>query len=231
MGYKDKEVIEGASFAIASGSLACLIGPNGAGKSTLLKTIAGFQKPLSGSLYLQGKNADNITSSERSSLLSVVLTRRPDVENLTTAELVGLGRTPYTNFWGTLTAADKSIVDRSMRQVGILSLAARTVSTLSDGECQKAMTAKALAQQTPIILLDEPTAFLDYPSKVAMMRLLKKLTTNQGKTIIVSTHDLELALGFADTLLYIEGGRLAEITHRQLADYIADITQRGGERP
>lgn len=229
IGYRGHEVAHGVSFAVSGGQLACLIGPNGAGKSTLLKVIAGFLRPISGRLSLQGRDATMITSGERARLLSIVLTQRPDVQNITTEELVGLGRTPYTNFWGTLSAADREVVSRSMELVGISSLKQRMVSTLSDGECQKVLAAKALAQETPVILLDEPTAFLDYPSKVGLMRLLRSLATDLDKTIIVSTHDLELALRFSDTLYYIADGGLREMSKPELADYLTHVINASDE--
>ena len=132
--------------------------------------------------------------------MSVVLTSRPYGQNITVGELVALGRTPYTGFWGTLSPADRAIVAESMRLVGISGLAARRVATLSDGERQKTMVAKALAQQTPVMLLDEPTAFLDYPSKVELMTLLRRLAEERRLTILVSTHDLEIALRTAHRL-------------------------------
>jgi iron complex transport system ATP-binding protein len=130
----------------------------------------------------------------------VVLTEKPDVRNMSVRELVSLGRSPYTGFWGTCSADDLLIVDRALAQVGIGQLAARMVDTLSDGERQKVMIAKALAQQTSIIFLDEPTAFLDYPSKVETLLLLRRIGREAQKTIFLSTHDLELALQVADRL-------------------------------
>ena len=137
-------------------------------------------------------------------MISVVLTEKCDIRNMTSVELIGLGRSPYTGFWGTLSKEDKEVVDHAINLVGISHLAHRMVHTLSDGERQKVMIAKALAQQTPVILLDEPTAFLDYPSKVEMMRLLHSLARTEGKTIFLSTHDLELALRTSDTVWLID---------------------------
>ncbi|SFG64154.1 ABC transporter ATP-binding protein [Prevotella sp. KH2C16] len=229
IGYGRKVVARGLHVSVPAGRLACLVGENGVGKSTLLKTIAGFQKPLSGKLYLQGREAAGLTHEDHSRLLSVVLTQKPEVQNITVRELVGLGRSPYTGFWGSLTDADKAIVDEAIQLVGISQLGGRTVSTLSDGERQKAMIARAMAQQTPIILLDEPTAFLDYPGKVEMMRLLRRMATEMHKVVLLSTHDLELALQFADTLFYIGDGSLREISKAELSDYIVNITQGSGK--
>lgn len=171
----EKVVARGLSATLAGGQLTCLLGRNGSGKSTLLRTLAERWK---------GE-------------VAVVLTDRVDVKNMTVEEVVGLGRTPYTNFWGMLSAEDKAVVAQSMQQVGIGALARRDFSTLSDGERQKVMIAKALAQQTPLVLLDEPTAFLDYPSKREVMVLLSQLAHEQGKAILLSTHDVELAEQYA----------------------------------
>ena len=196
IGYRikggEKIVADGIDVSLHSGELTCLIGSNGAGKSTLLKTLAGFLPKLGGHVHIKGREISEYTQKELSRLISVVLTSRLEVLNITVEEVVALGRSPYTGFWGTLGDEDKRIVRESMDRVGISHLAARTVSTLSDGERQKMMIAKALAQQTPVIFLDEPTAFLDYPSKVETMLLLSRLSHDMGKTIFMSTHDLEL---------------------------------------
>ena len=185
---------------INSGELTCLLGANGIGKSTLLRTLSAFQPKLSGEIFIQGQEIEQYKDKELSMAISVVLTEKCEVRNMTVTELVGLGRTPYTGFWGTLDEDDKQIVERSISLVKIEKLADRMVHTLSDGERQKVMIAKALAQETPIIFLDEPTAFLDFPSKVEMMQLLHRLSRQTNKTIFLSTHDLELALQIADKI-------------------------------
>lgn len=204
IGYKTgggvKTVMSHIDASLSGGRLTCLIGSNGVGKSTLLRTMVAFQPKLGGSIYINGKDIDEYGNKELSKLIGVVLTSRPEVANMTVREIVGMGRTPYTGFWGTLDRHDKDVVERSMGQVGIDGLASRMVGTLSDGERQKMMIAKALAQETPIIVLDEPTAFLDYPSKVETMQLLMRLCRETNKTIFMSTHDLELVLQTADTL-------------------------------
>jgi len=212
IGYNTKDgrrvVMGNINASVRSGRLTCLIGSNGVGKSTLLRTLAAFQPKLGGGIYIKGKEISEYTGRELSMLVSVVLTSKPDVMNMTVREIVGLGRTPYTGFWGTLNKRDKDIVEQSIEQVGIGHIASRMIGTLSDGERQKMMIAKALAQQTPVIILDEPTAFLDYPSKVETMQLLMRLCRETGKTIFMSTHDLELVLQTADTLWLMtrEGG-------------------------
>ena len=223
IGYRikggEKIVADGIDVSLHGGELTCLIGSNGAGKSTLLKTLAGFLPKLGGHVHIKGREISEYTQKELSRLISVVLTSRLEVLNITVEEVVALGRSPHTGFWGTLGDEDKRIVRESMDRVGISHLAARTVSTLSDGERQKMMIAKALAQQTPVIFLDEPTAFLDYPSKVETMLLLSRLSHDMGKTIFMSTHDLELALQTADMLWLMPGdGSVDTGTPRQLAD-------------
>ena len=222
-----KVVAQGLDAAINSGELTCLLGCNGVGKSTLLRTLSAFQPALGGDVMinyeLQTTNYElrtltSFTDKELSRLIGIVLTEKPDVRNMTIEDLVGMGRSPYTGFWGTLTANDRQIVSEAISMVGIEPLRGRMIHTLSDGERQKVMIAKALAQQTPIIYLDEPTAFLDYPSKVEMMQLLRRLAHQEQKTIFLSTHDVELALQLADCLWLMEPNQLSVGTPRQLAD-------------
>ena len=223
----EKVVAQGLNAAINSGELTCLLGCNGIGKSTLLRTLSAFQPALGGDVMInyelritnyELRSLTSFTDKELSRLIGIVLTEKPDVRNMTTEDLVGMGRSPYTGFWGTLTADDRQIVAEAIGMVGIESLRGRMIHTLSDGERQKVMIAKTLAQQTPIIYLDEPTAFLDYPSKVEMMQLLRRLAHEQQKTIFLSTHDVELALQLADRLWLMEPNQLSVGTPRQLAD-------------
>ena len=209
IGYQTKHSVKtvAASIngAIRSGELTCLLGANGVGKSTLLRTLAAFQPQISGEIFIVESGKRNIplsslTDKELSKVIGVVLTEKPDVRNMSVRELVSLGRSPYTGFWGTYTDEDLRIVDEAIEMVGITDLTRRPVHTLSDGERQKVMIAKALAQQTPVIFLDEPTAFLDYPSKVEVLQLLRRISREAEKTIFLSTHDVELALQLADTI-------------------------------
>lgn len=195
-----KVVADGICADINSGELTCLLGANGVGKSTLLRTLSAFQPKLGGEIHIQGKEIESYTDKQLSRVISVVLTEKCDIRNMSVTELIGLGRSPYTGFWGTLTKEDRQVVERAVALVGIPHLAHRMVHTLSDGERQKVMIAKALAQETPVIYLDEPTAFLDFPSKVEMMQLLHHLSRQTDKTIFLSTHDLELALQIADKI-------------------------------
>lgn len=198
IGYGKKVVANNINASIQKGELTCLLGANGVGKSTLLKTLSGFLGKLDGNISIMGKEMDTYSPKELSTTLGVVLTDKCEVRNMSVREIVGMGRSPYTSFWGALSKEDYKIVDQAIEMIGITHLSGRMVHTLSDGERQKAMIAKSLAQQTPIIILDEPTAFLDFPSKVEIMQLLHKLTREAGKTIFLSTHDMELALQIAD---------------------------------
>lgn len=211
IGYQGKDtphiVANRIKTSLISGELTCLLGANGAGKSTLLRTLSMSQPALKGDIYLKGHNIKEYSRSELASLISVVLTDRCEVEGMTVRELISLGRTPYTDFWGNLSEKDETIVEQSISLVGIKNLARRRLNTLSDGERQKAMIAKALVQETPIILLDEPTAFLDFPSRVEIMLLLRRLSHETDKSILLSTHDLELALQIADKIWLMERGK------------------------
>lgn len=205
IGYRGKKaevkvVASKIDATIRSGELTCLLGANGVGKSTLLRTLSDFQPKLEGKIFVNDREIDEYTDKELSRLIGVVLTHKVHIQNMSVRELVGLGRSPYTGFWGNLGKEDYRIVDNAIRQVGIGNLTHRMIQTLSDGERQKVMIAKALTQETPVIFLDEPTAFLDFPSKVEMMQLLRRLSRETDKTIFFSTHDLELALQIVDTV-------------------------------
>lgn len=226
VGYKGfSPVVTGINVEIKSGELTCLIGPNGIGKSTLLKTLTGFLPKLGGRLLLDGRDIDLLSQRERAKYISIVLTYKTDVQNLSVAEMVGMGRMPYTGFWGKLNADDREIVAEAINMVGINHLKDRMVQTLSDGERQKVMIAKALAQQTPIILLDEPTSFLDFPSKVEMLQLLHRLAKETDKVVFLSTHDLELALRIADRLVELNKSGLHIVLARQVKDEINKLLE------
>lgn len=216
-GYGRHTVSANLNATLQSGRLTCLLGPNGVGKSTLLRTLCGFQPPLEGRMELDGKDMAQLSRKEMSRSIGVVLTERPDVADMRASDMVALGRTPYTGFWGRLGAEDRNRVDEAMQLVGITHLAHRMIHTLSDGERQKVMIAKALAQQTPVILLDEPTAFLDFPSKVETMRLLHRLAHESGKTVFLSTHDLETAIQLSDDLWLLSADGLESGTADSLS--------------
>ena len=222
VGYRGHRVVEDISLSLPCGRLVCLLGPNGAGKSTLLRTLCGFQPPIAGTVTISGSDITTMSAPEVARLVSVVLTDRPLTPSLTAAEMVGMGRAPYTGFWGRLSDDDRRLVSEAMQTVGVDSLATRRMGQLSDGERQKVMIAKALAQHTPVIVLDEPTAFLDYPSKVAVMKTLARLAHDESKTILMSTHDLELAAQLGDELMEIENKHIRKIT----ADEVSRIIGR-----
>ncbi len=210
IGYKEGKrrercILRDIDATIFSGELTSLLGANGVGKSTLLRTMTANQPKLRGSIYYNGEELSTLSQKRLSKIISIVLTERVTIKNISVFELVSFGRSPYTGFWGDISTQDRAIVKESLSLVGIEHLAGRMVQTLSDGERQKAMIAKALAQQTPIILLDEPTAFLDFPSKVEIMQLLHRLSRLTGKTIFMSTHDLDLALQISDRIWLMDG--------------------------
>lgn len=219
-------VISDINLELRSGQLACLIGENGIGKSTLLKTLTGFLPKLKGSLLLGNRDIESFSQRELARQVSIVLTQKPDVQNLTIEEIIGLGRSPYTGFFGRLRAEDRKVVDDAIATMGIEKLRGRMIQTLSDGERQKVMIAKALAQETPIILLDEPTAFLDFPSKAETFQSLQRMAHERDKLILLSTHDLELAVRFADSLLEVKKGALQAVSATEVKASIRAIIDR-----
>ena len=223
VGYDNGEieprvVLSGINATLRAGELTVLVGGNGRGKSTLLRTLTGFQKVLVGrTIYREqpmevGIDFTRLSVSQRARMVGVVLTAQTAVRNLSVEEVVALGRSPYTDFWGGLSAGDREVVTRALHLVGIEELRHRRVQTLSDGERQKMMIAKALAQQTPVIMLDEPTAFLDFRSKVDVLRLLRGLAHDTGRIVLLSTHDLEQAIPLSDKLWVIRDDNTLVVT-------------------
>jgi len=186
------------SLGLNEGELVCLLGPNGSGKSTLMRTLAGVQKPIDGEVMLNGARLERMSPKEVAKKMSLVLTDRVVTGNLSVYALVALGRYPYTGWTGTLSRDDEEIVRQAIETAGIRRFVARHISDLSDGERQKVMIARALAQDTPVIMLDEPTAHLDLPNRIEVMQLLKRLAREQQKAVVMSTHELDLALQAAD---------------------------------
>ncbi|MDX1671810.1 MAG: ABC transporter ATP-binding protein [Balneolaceae bacterium] len=197
---KDTIVGEEIEVTLHSGELICLLGPNGSGKSTLIRTLAGMQSPLAGGIELFGDPVSELSNKEIAKRLSTVLTERITIGNLTVYTLVAFGRSPYTGWLGTLSQQDKEKVHWALESTGLSDFAGRDISKLSDGERQKVMIARALAQDTSVILLDEPTAHLDLPNRVEIIRLLRKLAHETGKGILLSTHELDLALKAGDRI-------------------------------
>ncbi len=205
---KPHVIARGLNLALPAGSLVCLLGPNGVGKSTLLRTLAGLQRPLTGRVRLGNDDIHTLSPRQLAKRLSVVLTERVDAGLLSAYALVALGRHPYTNWRGDFSRHDVEMVDKAIVAVGAEVLAARPFHELSDGEKQKVMIARALAQEPDVMILDEPTAYLDLPRRVEIMMILRRLAHEQGKTVLLSTHDLDLALRSADVVWLMENGRI-----------------------
>ncbi len=205
IGYRNKNrkavLHDGLEISLNRGELICLLGPNGSGKSTLIRTLGGFQEPLAGEVRIDDRNISRIDVRELARLVSVVLTEQVDAGIMSVYAMVGLGRSPYTGLLGKMRKKDHHAVAEALQNTGIMALQHRRFDELSDGERQKVMLAKSLAQETPVILLDEPTAYLDFPSKVEILQLLRKAAWQQQKALLLSTHDINLALQFADRIL------------------------------
>lgn len=199
-------------LSLPASAVTCLLGPNGVGKSTLLRTLACELKPLAGCIQDgHGRSFNDVSLRDVARMISVVFTSATNAGGLTCGEVVALGRQPYTGFFGRLSGADRSIVEQSLEAVGIASLASRYMATLSDGERQKVMIARALAQQTPVMILDEPTSFLDVASRLEVMDLLQRLASEFSTAVLLSTHDVADALAISDRLwLLAPGGHFTE---------------------
>ncbi len=211
-GYASRVVGKGLCGHLPRATVTALVGVNGVGKSTLLRTLMGDLPVLSGSVLLNGKDLSAYSVGERARALGVVLTRRVEADYMPVREVVELGRLPYTSLFGRLNEEDLFQVDSALERLDLKAMSHRAVGTLSDGERQRVMIAKALAQQTPLIVLDEPTAFLDYPTKVELFLLLRDLAHQHQKTILLSTHDLDLALRLSDRLWLLSAEGLCEGT-------------------
>jgi len=209
-GNKVLPVQHDLNLQVEEGELISLIGPNGCGKSTLLRTICGLQEPLSGKIQVQEVDLKKISISERARFFGLVLTDSVRLGYITVRQMVAMGRHPYTSFSGKLNVEDRQRIEESMAAVHLQDLADRLVSELSDGEHQRVMIAKALAQDTPFILLDEPTSHLDLPNRVEMMLLLKKLAHDLQKSILISTHEIDLALRLSDKIWLMSPGKCVE---------------------
>lgn len=207
IGYGERTLLCEVEATIEKGKLTALIGRNGTGKSTLLRAIAGLNRRYAGRILLDGRPADTRTA-EMARTLAFVTTERTRIANLKCEDVVAIGRAPYTNWIGRMQKADTEIVMRSLASVGMEDYAERTMDRMSDGECQRIMIARALAQDTPIILLDEPTSFLDMPNRYELCTLLAQLAHDEGKCILFSTHELDIAMSLADAIALIDPPRL-----------------------
>lgn len=214
IGYKQNKkyvlIHSGINLKAREGEVVTLIGVNGIGKSTLLKTMTRFLEPLHGQIFIQNKNITKYSRNSLARTVSFVSTEIVQVNNLKASEMVALGRHPYTNWFGNNTTEDKKAVQKSLEQVGACHLMDKFITELSDGERQRVMIARALAQDTPVIFLDEPTAFLDLPNKYEIFDLLVRLSRNENKTIILSSHDLHIALTEVDNVWLMDKENITE---------------------
>lgn len=203
LGYGNRTLIDSLTGEIRRGHLTALVGRNGTGKSTLLRAIAQLGDIASGEIFIDGKELSRISPSEMASKVALVTTDKVRIANLRCRDVVALGRAPYTNWIGRMQEQDNEIVEQSLAAVGMSDYADKTMDRMSDGECQRIMIARALAQQTPIILLDEPTAFLDMPNRYELCTLLRGLAHRENKSILFSTHELDIALELCDSIALI----------------------------
>ena len=218
LGYDNKTLMESGNIDIPQGELIGLIGRNGVGKSTLLRSISGIEQPLSGSILVAGEQIETMSPAQRAKIVSFVATENVRINGLRVKDVVGFGRSPYTDWFGRMSDEDNQIVMRSLESVMMESFAEKTIDTLSDGERQRVMIARALAQDTPVVLLDEPTAFLDIPNKYQITKLLSSLAKEMNRCILYSTHDLAVAELFCDKLLIIDNGAFTIDTPQRLKE-------------
>lgn len=212
IGYRHKQqetvIASGIDLSIEAGELVAVIGINGAGKSTLLKTLTKDQPPLKGNIFLNKLSLSHFSNKSLSESISVVLTNQIFSKNLTVFELVALGRQPYTNWLGRLSPQDFVRVEQALEQVGLTELSQKKCDELSDGQLQKVMIARALAQNTPLIFMDEPTTHLDMYHKAYVLQLLKRLTQETKKAIVFATHEINLALQLCDKIILINKSKV-----------------------
>lgn len=206
LAYNERTILDGASLHLKAGELCALVGRNGAGKSTLIRAITSV-----GDVKIEGKPLSALSAEKLAQSVAIVTTETIRVANLQVRDVVAMGRAPYTNWVGHLQDIDRQIVDEALDMVGMKEFAERDTSTLSDGELQRAMIARAIAQQTPIIVLDEPCAYLDIPTRFEVCRLLADLAHKEGKCILFSTHDVDSALPVCDSFAIIENRTLLKV--------------------
>lgn len=204
IGYAQKKIQGPLDLEFHPGEFIAILGPNGSGKSTLLKTMSGWLNPMSGKILLEGKNVLDYSTRERAKKLAMVFTGKPSNEQLSVRDLVSIGRNPYTNWWGKLSSEDHRIIDEVLDLAQLKPLANRLLHSLSDGQRQRAIIAQALAQNAPYLLLDEPTAHLDLPHRVGILSMLKEFCVAQNKAVLISTHELDLALQVCDRIVLLD---------------------------
>ena len=223
LGYGSRTLLDGVSTTFERGTLTALLGRNGAGKSTLLRAVAALGCLNGGSICVGGEDISTLTAEQIAHRISFVTTDKVRIPNLTCEDVVSLGRAPYTTWSGRMQEIDRQIVAEALAAVGMSDFARKTMDAMSDGECQRVMIARALAQQTPVILLDEPTAFLDLPTRHEVCALLRRLAHEEGKTIIFSTHDLDIAMAQCDMAAIIDSPALLHKPTSELQEDIARI--------
>ena len=206
IGYNNLVVQHDLNFELHPGEMVCMLGPNGCGKSTLLRTLAGLQPAIGGTFTISN-------SLTEVSQIALVLTERLSIENTTIHDVVAMGRYPYTSFLGGLSERDEQIIEQSLSNVGLSGCSHTFFNDHSDGEKQRALIAKALTQETPIILLDEPTAHLDLPNRIRILQMLRRVAREQGKTILISTHELDLAIQLSDRIMLMTPQRGVQLDH------------------
>lgn len=220
IGYRKKQqqtvIASGIDICAKKGELIAVIGVNGVGKSTFLRTLSGIQSELEGSVLIHGEDRKLFSSEKLAAFISLVLTEQPLSKNLGVAELVALGRQPYTNWIGTLSTEDRQKVTRALQLVNIESIQHKKCYELSDGQLQKVLIARALAQDTPIMILDEPTSHLDMYHKAQVLKLLKQLSVHTGKAILFATHEINLALELCDKIILMKPDGVIEGTPEEL---------------
>lgn len=208
IGHADKVLVRDAHFTLHAGEVAAVVGVNGSGKSTLLRTLLGLHAPLAGAVEVDGLPLVEMTTAQRARSIGAVLTGRPRVGLIDVRTLVSLGRHPWTGHLGRLAASDHVRVESALHMTGTLDLAERAFDSLSDGEAQKVLVARAVAQDTPVLVLDEPTAHLDVVNRVLLLNLLRQLALTLQRAILLSTHDLATAVDLCDRMLVIHEGKL-----------------------
>lgn len=231
VGYESRTVIEGVDIQALKGQTICLIGPNGAGKSTILRTLTGMLSPVNGCVYIGKDDVRRMKSSDRAKKLAVVLTEKLNLNMTSAYEVAAMGRIPYTGFFGRLSEEDKEIVEECLRTVGAWELRDRDYKSLSDGEKQKVMIARALAQRPELIVLDEPTSHLDIKHKIEVVRILNRLAIETGLTVILALHDIDIAVKFCQIVLMVKDGKIVaqgrpeDIVRRDTVDRLYGIEE------
>ncbi len=231
VGYESRTVIRNVDIQALKGQTICLLGPNGAGKSTILRTLTGMLSPVNGCVYIEKNDVRRMKSADRAKKLAVVLTEKLNLNMTSAYEVAAMGRTPYTGFFGRLTDEDKEIIEECLRTVGAWELRDRDYRSLSDGEKQKVMIARALAQRPELIVLDEPTSHLDIKHKIEVVRILNKLAIETGLTVILALHDIDIAVKFCQIVLLVKDGKIVaqgrpeDIVRRDTVDELYGIEE------